>query len=111
MQTILKLQLYESTLELCEAIMNWTISNRKALRRSEFEDYRKRVMVIPRSIGSALDESKIEECFGKLIIVNKELNSLLIEIKSRYRTIGRLELNIEECFTKYTKFLNDYHYC
>lgn len=110
-QNRLKGKLYESTLELCEAIINWITSNRKALGRIEFDDYRKRVMGIPRSIASALDESKIDECFRNLIIVKKELNALLMEIKSRYRIIGRLEEGIEGCFTKFTVFLNDYHYC
>lgn len=110
-QSKLKGKLYESTLELCEAIMNWITSNRKALGRIEFEDYRKRVMAIPGSITFALDESKIDKCFEKLIIVNKELSALYMKIKSLYHAIGRLEENIEECIKKFTKLINDYHHC
>lgn len=103
------LQLYESSNELYQAIMNWIVGNRKALSRIEIENFSKRLKVIPRKVGLALEKSKIDECFKEMIIVRKELETFLMEIRSKYQTMGRLENDIEECFTKFTKILNDYH--
>lgn len=89
--------------------MNWMIENRKALGRDEFEKLTKRVRMFPQKIGNALARSKIDECFKELLIVNKELNELLLEIKKRYHKIGKLENDIEACFTEFTNILNDYH--
>lgn len=106
-----KLELYESSNELCQSIMNWIVSNRRAFSRIEIENLKRRLMMISRKVGLALGKSQVEDCFEKLIIVNKELNALLSEINSRTLTTGRLEKDIEECLSKFTTLLNDYHYC
>lgn len=103
------LRLYECSNELCQAIMNWIVGNRKALSKIEIENFSRRLKVIPRKVGFALEKPKIDECFKELIIVNKELNAFLMEIRSKYQTIEKLENDIEECFTTFTEILNDYH--
>lgn len=107
-QRTMMLRLYECSNELCQAIINWIVGNRKAHSKIEIENFSRRLTKIRRKVGLALEKSKIDECFKELIIVRKELETLLMEIR-KYQTIERLENDIEECFTKFTEILNDYH--
>ncbi|GAE37659.1 hypothetical protein [Halalkalibacter akibai] len=102
-------RLYECSNDLCQAIINWIVGNRKALSKIEIENFSRRLTMIRRKVGLALEKSKIDGCFKELIIVRKEMETLLMEIRSKYQTIERLENDIEDCFTKFTEILNDYH--
>ncbi|MQR93688.1 hypothetical protein [Fictibacillus phosphorivorans] len=102
-----KLKIYESSNELCEVILNYIVGNRKVISITEFDSYTKRIMMIHRKMGLALGKSKMDECFNELIIISEEMNVLLLEIKSKYFIMGRLENDIDECFTKFTKILKD----
>lgn len=102
----MKLMLYESTYKLCEAIMNWTIFNRKSLSKIELENYTKRAKEIQKNLGLAL--SKENDSYGELIKVSTELNVFRMELESKYQTHGRLETDIEQCFTEFEKNLHNH---